>query len=143
MARNSRREIADLHPDHFCRLAEGPKFFGLGLTQIRERIKTGDIPRPVSLCGGRAKGWFGWQILDWQKEQIEKAPEREARACEVRERKRLEREAKRKAAEEAEAAAEAEALRRLKGSTTAEEQPGHADRGDDRYSDTHRGARMR
>ena len=74
MARNSRRKTEELHPDQFYRFADGPKFFGLGLTQLRVRIKKGDIPAPIRLCdGGRASGWFGRTIIAWQIEVEEKA----------------------------------------------------------------------
>jgi hypothetical protein len=92
--RNPRRKIEQeerIHPDFFYRYADGPKFFGYGLTTLAERIKSGDedadllkrrnVPRPVHLAdGGRAKGWFGRTIIEWQAEQMAKAPEREARA---------------------------------------------------------------
>jgi hypothetical protein len=84
-----------INPNYFYRLADGPRFFGYASTVLAEKIKNGDVPLPVTLSeGGRARGWFGWQILDWQKEQVDKAAEREARACEERQRKKREREGK-------------------------------------------------
>jgi hypothetical protein len=61
----------DLHPRGIYRKETGPKWFGLGPTQIDEGIKTGKIPRPFALTeGGKAKGWTGQQIIDYQAERI-------------------------------------------------------------------------
>ena len=91
-----------LHPDHFYRLADGPQFFGYGQTQIAERIKSGDIPMPASLSDtGRAKGWFGQTIIDWQNKRKEEAREKEEQQRREREEQALKEQA---SAQEAEAA---------------------------------------
>ena len=56
-----------VHPNHIYRLHEGPRLFGFKRAQIDTLIKQGEIPTPITLTpGGRAKGWLGKQILDWQ-----------------------------------------------------------------------------
>lgn len=56
-----------LHPDHFYRLCEGPRFFGYGPAWLDRLIKSGEIPTPVALSEkGRARGWFGRTIIEWQ-----------------------------------------------------------------------------
>jgi predicted DNA-binding transcriptional regulator AlpA len=68
--------IADdgIHADRVYRYADGPKYFGLGLSSIDEKIKTGEIPKPISLSdSGRAKGWLGRTILAWQAERQAKS----------------------------------------------------------------------
>jgi len=54
-----------IHPDYIYRKAQyGRKFFGYGATQLDEKIRLGEVPKPVKLSGtGRAEGWFGHQIL--------------------------------------------------------------------------------
>jgi predicted DNA-binding transcriptional regulator AlpA len=55
---------------HFYRLSEGPNYFGYSISRQEDKIKTGEIPRPISLSDfGRAKGWFGRTILAWQAER--------------------------------------------------------------------------
>ena len=62
------RDVLPINPDFFYRLIEGPKYFGYQLTTQDEKIRTGEIPAPVKLSDtGRACGWFGRAILDWQK----------------------------------------------------------------------------
>jgi hypothetical protein len=54
---------------------EGPKFFGLQSSQLEEKIRSGEIPAPVSLTkSGRAKGWFGWQIAEHHRQLVEREP---------------------------------------------------------------------
>jgi predicted DNA-binding transcriptional regulator AlpA len=56
-----------IHPNEIVRVKDGPRFFGLSDTQIETKIKKGEIPAPMSLsASGRAKGWLGSQILDYQ-----------------------------------------------------------------------------
>jgi predicted DNA-binding transcriptional regulator AlpA len=56
-----------LHPRQIIRKVEGPKFFGLGASQIDQAIKDGKIPRPFPLIdGGRALGWTLQQVIDHQ-----------------------------------------------------------------------------
>lgn len=73
--------IADdgIHPDHIYRYADGPKYYGLGLSAIDAKIKTGEIPKPISLSdSGRAKGWLGKTILEWQAARQAKSEQQEA-----------------------------------------------------------------
>jgi predicted DNA-binding transcriptional regulator AlpA len=56
-----------LDPHQIIRRREGRKYFGLGLTQIDEKIKKGEIPKPIALSdSGRATGWTGRQIIEHQ-----------------------------------------------------------------------------
>jgi predicted DNA-binding transcriptional regulator AlpA len=56
-----------INPDYFYRLVDARKFFGYGVTQLDLHIARGDVPAPVLLSeGGRACGWFGRTILEWQ-----------------------------------------------------------------------------
>jgi predicted DNA-binding transcriptional regulator AlpA len=59
---------AQLCPDWFYRLVDPTRYFGYSPTQLDEKIRTGQVPAPISLSdsGGRAKGWFGRQIIAWQ-----------------------------------------------------------------------------
>jgi hypothetical protein len=71
MPKTKRREIVNedrpIHPDWFYRLSDGPKFFGYGPTTIDDKIRSGEIPPLVSRSdSGRAKGWFGRVIIEWQ-----------------------------------------------------------------------------
>jgi predicted DNA-binding transcriptional regulator AlpA len=62
-----RQSEQPLHADWFYRLIDAHKYFGYSPTVISEKIKSGEIPPPVSLSdSGRAKGWFGRVILEWQ-----------------------------------------------------------------------------
>jgi predicted DNA-binding transcriptional regulator AlpA len=59
-----------LHPDYFYRFILGPKFFGYELSRLYDAIRDGIVPPPVSISdSGRAKGWFGREILRWQEER--------------------------------------------------------------------------
>jgi len=65
-----------INPDHFYRLYEARKFFGYGPSTVEEKIRTKELPQPVALSdSGRARGWFGRQIIQWQRER-EQAPPR-------------------------------------------------------------------
>jgi predicted DNA-binding transcriptional regulator AlpA len=56
-----------IHPNQIIRVKDGPLYFGLSDSQIEFRIKAGDIPAPMALSTtGRAKGWLGSQILEYQ-----------------------------------------------------------------------------
>jgi predicted DNA-binding transcriptional regulator AlpA len=62
-----------INPNFFYRKAEGWKFFGYKTTQLDEKIKSGLIPAPIILDGsidGRARGWFGSTIIQWQTDLI-------------------------------------------------------------------------
>jgi predicted DNA-binding transcriptional regulator AlpA len=59
-----------LVPDQIYRASEARKYFGYKATQLDEKIKTGEIPAPIYLSDtGRARGWFGRQIIKWQSER--------------------------------------------------------------------------
>jgi predicted DNA-binding transcriptional regulator AlpA len=60
-----------LSPHEIVRLRDGRRYFGYGPTTLAEKIKLGEIPKPVRL-GDRARGWLGSQIINWQKQLIEK-----------------------------------------------------------------------
>jgi hypothetical protein len=63
---NEHRE--GLHPHHFYRKVEGPRFFGYAPAQLDNLIELGVIPQPVAPNeNGRARGWFGAVILEWQR----------------------------------------------------------------------------
>jgi predicted DNA-binding transcriptional regulator AlpA len=67
------RDVLPINPDFFYRKIEGWKFFGYAATQLEEKIKAGVIPTPVALDdGGRACGWFGRTILEWQASRVAK-----------------------------------------------------------------------
>jgi predicted DNA-binding transcriptional regulator AlpA len=53
----------ELDPNEIFRLDEGTRLFGLKPSQIAEKIKSGELPKPLKLTeSGRAKGWTGEQI---------------------------------------------------------------------------------
>jgi predicted DNA-binding transcriptional regulator AlpA len=57
-----------INPDYFYRLHEARKFFGYGPSTVEEKIRNKELPMPVALSdSGRARGWFGRQILEWQR----------------------------------------------------------------------------
>ena len=63
-----------INPSFTYRWCEGPRFFGLGHTVLAAKIESGEIPEPISITdSGRARGWLGQQILDWQRERLAKA----------------------------------------------------------------------
>jgi len=63
-------EPRPLDPGQFYRWSEGWKYFGYKSTQLDEKIKSGEIPAPISLSdSGRAKGWYGRHIIAWQAER--------------------------------------------------------------------------
>src|SRR5262245_59156027 len=54
------------------RIAKG--VIGLSDTQIDEKIKTGQLDPPVkAFDGGRASGWFGFQLIEIQEERLARA----------------------------------------------------------------------
>jgi len=67
------------HPlvPHFFYRRHGPVAKGaIGLedTQIDARIKSGELPPPVKAFeSGRATGWFGWQLIELQRQRLERA----------------------------------------------------------------------
>jgi hypothetical protein len=65
-----------LNPDFFYRrhgpIARG--VIGLEDSQIDARIKSGELPPPVpAFESGRATGWFGWQLIELQRQRLERA----------------------------------------------------------------------
>ena len=61
--------VAVLQPNEIVRLRDGKRYFGFGPTALAEKIKNGEIPKPIKL-GLRARGWTGAQIIEWQKKLI-------------------------------------------------------------------------
>jgi predicted DNA-binding transcriptional regulator AlpA len=72
-----RRHPIDNQPinaDWFYRVADAHRFFGYRATTLAEKISSGEIPAPIPLSDtGRAKGWFGREIIAWQAQRIEAA----------------------------------------------------------------------
>jgi predicted DNA-binding transcriptional regulator AlpA len=57
--------VAELHPNQIIRKREARKYFGFGPTQLDEKIKSGEVPKPMRLSdSGRALGWLGKQIIE-------------------------------------------------------------------------------
>ncbi len=44
---------------------------GLSRSTIYARIATGEFPKPINLCGGRAVGWVEAEIDEWLQSRIE------------------------------------------------------------------------
>jgi predicted DNA-binding transcriptional regulator AlpA len=66
--------LTTLNPDFFYRKSDAWAYFGYRPTQLDEKIKLGEIPRPIDLSDtGRAIGWFGRTILAWQRDRVAKA----------------------------------------------------------------------
>ena len=84
MALISRRKFEGIiQPDTFYSYHLGPYFFGYELTQMSERIKSGDLPWPTSASDdGRRKGWYGRVILAHQAKREEKSRQQEQLARE-------------------------------------------------------------
>jgi predicted DNA-binding transcriptional regulator AlpA len=62
-----KQEPRPLVPDEIYRPHEARHFFGFKPTQLTEKIKAGEIPAPIPLSdSGRAVGWLGRQIIEWQ-----------------------------------------------------------------------------
>jgi predicted DNA-binding transcriptional regulator AlpA len=56
---------AELDPWQIVRFRDGKKWFGYGPTQLEEKIKSGEVPKPMRLSdSGRALGWLGKQIIE-------------------------------------------------------------------------------
>ena len=65
-----------IHPDFVYRLMSpvARAVVGLGPTQTMEAIKRGELPPPISMsASGYAKGWTGQQLIDLQRQRVEKA----------------------------------------------------------------------
>jgi hypothetical protein len=57
-----------LNPNHIFRECDARNIFGYGSTVLKEKIRAGLIPAPKLLAPppSRARGWFGYQIIEWQ-----------------------------------------------------------------------------
>lgn len=67
----SKQEPRPLVPDHIYRPHEARHFFGYKPTQLDEKIRLGEIPAPIPLSDtGRAVGWLGRQIIEWQAKRV-------------------------------------------------------------------------
>jgi predicted DNA-binding transcriptional regulator AlpA len=63
-------DVQPINPDWVYRVSDGWKYFGFNPTQLDQKIKSGEIPEPLSLSdSGRARGWLGKTILQWQAER--------------------------------------------------------------------------
>ncbi len=71
--RNYTRPVVHaLTPNEIIRKSDAGPYFGVRTTQLEERIKKGEIPKPMKLSkSGRAVGWLGKTILDWQRKLSE------------------------------------------------------------------------
>jgi hypothetical protein len=63
--------LPPLSPDEIVRWIDGPRYFGVQHTNMQMFIRLGEIPEPMVLCG-RARGWLGSTILEWQRKRAEK-----------------------------------------------------------------------
>ena len=71
MKEKSEKKLEELNPNQIVRVSDGTKYFGYKHTHLAEKIKSGEIPAPIKLSeGGRAVGWLGEQILQWQAARI-------------------------------------------------------------------------
>jgi predicted DNA-binding transcriptional regulator AlpA len=62
----------ELGPNEIIRKHDGPLYFGLQRTALDKAIADGAIPRPMALTpGGRARGWLGAAIIEWQQRLVE------------------------------------------------------------------------
>jgi hypothetical protein len=63
-----------LDPGAFYRWSQGFDLFGLKPTQLSEAMNTGKLPTTTqSIKGGKAKGWFGFQIIGHRRAQFDAA----------------------------------------------------------------------
>jgi hypothetical protein len=72
MPRRPAAQFTPLVPDRFYRKGEvvANRYFGVGSTQLEEKIKGGEIEPPIPLSeSGHACGWFGRYIIKWQAER--------------------------------------------------------------------------
>jgi hypothetical protein len=69
------REPVD--PNHVFRECDARAIFGYKPTQLKEKIKSGDVPKPMRLAAppSKARGWYGWQINEWA-ERVETSQEK-------------------------------------------------------------------
>jgi predicted DNA-binding transcriptional regulator AlpA len=82
MTKKSTEAEQPLNPNQIVRYHEGYKYFGYRSGHMPEKIKAGEIPAPMSLSQtGRAKGWLGRQILDWQAQRMAISNQRKSDAA--------------------------------------------------------------
>jgi hypothetical protein len=63
-----------LDPGAFYRWSQGFKLFGLKHSQLSEAVNTGKLPPPAEAVeGGKAKGWFGSQIIEHRRARLDAA----------------------------------------------------------------------
>jgi predicted DNA-binding transcriptional regulator AlpA len=76
-----KNESRSLVADQIYRPSEARHFFGFKPTQLTEKIRLGEIPAPIPLSdSGRAVGWLGSQIIEWQAQRIAAAAKRSVAA---------------------------------------------------------------
>jgi predicted DNA-binding transcriptional regulator AlpA len=69
--------LPPLHPNEIVRKSQGPRYFGLKKSQLKEAIQKGLIEPPFPLVeGGRATGWTGQTIIDHQQRRKDAAARR-------------------------------------------------------------------
>jgi predicted DNA-binding transcriptional regulator AlpA len=61
-----------LADDEIVRLCNAEKYFGVKRSRLREKIESGEVPRPFKISN-RAVGWLGSQIHQYQRALREKA----------------------------------------------------------------------
>jgi predicted DNA-binding transcriptional regulator AlpA len=72
-------DVKELSPNDIVRLKDGERYFGFKGTQLKVKIMSGEIPRPIPLSdSGRALGWLGRQIIDHQRKLIAAAKKKTA-----------------------------------------------------------------
>ena len=58
-------------PQRIMRLPAVLEFTGLSETQLEEKIKRGEFPRPIKLSdSGRTIGWIESELIDWLNSRI-------------------------------------------------------------------------
>jgi hypothetical protein len=54
----------DLDPAEIFRPRQAFRYFGLGHSQVAEKVKSGELPAPIPLsANGTAVGWTGRQLI--------------------------------------------------------------------------------
>jgi hypothetical protein len=73
----NRQLLQGLEPNQIVRQKDGEKYFGFRPTQLKEKIEAGEIPALIPLSdSGRAKGWLGIQIIEYQAKRLAAAKAR-------------------------------------------------------------------
>jgi predicted DNA-binding transcriptional regulator AlpA len=72
MSRHDRRSRSDeQHFDPTVRFDEALAISGLKPTQLSEKIKSGEFPKPFKLSdSGRSVGWLLSELLNWRERRI-------------------------------------------------------------------------